>query len=217
MANTFHLKHPESIILDNDERHYILKSDEIKTHPIWRSKGFWEYSLMERISTDLQYGVPVLWDEMSSDGLREAVISIHNIVFGQLGAIAFTMHELGLTYNEVVHTIIDMSNEFQLVEEQEYDLIISIRRTYNLNIPTIQTPPKRRTVSSISDTTIGIPAVIVGKVVSSSDILNEIDSKPLISVKETNNSKHNVIVQSQKNIPIFGNKYNQDSMDEVSL
>lgn len=40
---------------------------------------------MERISAQMQFTTPVIWDDMVADTLREAVVDIHNIVFGQLG------------------------------------------------------------------------------------------------------------------------------------
>jgi hypothetical protein len=41
------------------------------------------------------------WDELSPEALREAVISVHNMIFGQLGSLSMTMLEQGLTKEEV--------------------------------------------------------------------------------------------------------------------
>ena len=30
-----------------------------------------------------------------------SIVGVHNVVFGLLGTIAFTMHEIGMTYDEV--------------------------------------------------------------------------------------------------------------------
>jgi hypothetical protein len=87
---------------------------------------------MERISAQLQFTSPVVWDEMLADTLREAVVDIHNIVFGQLGTLAFTMHEIGLSFEEVQGTILELSRGAQLVEDQEHDLLKSIRKTFNM-------------------------------------------------------------------------------------
>ena len=58
---------------------------------------------------------------------------IHNIIFAQLSTIAFTMKELGLGYEEVLVTILEMSRSHQLVEEQEHELIRCVRRTFGVN------------------------------------------------------------------------------------
>lgn len=87
---------------------------------------------MERISAQMQFTTPVIWDDMVADTLREAVVDIHNIVFGQLGTLAFTMQEIGLSFEEVQGTILELSRGAQLVEDQEHDLMKSIRKTYNM-------------------------------------------------------------------------------------
>eukprot|EP01035_Chromulina_nebulosa_P019370 gene19370-25237_t len=132
MANTFHCITVNGEHSVEGNKLYLLKEDVIKGHSIWHGKGFWEYSLIERLSTELQVNTPVLWDELSPEALREAVVGIHNIVFGQLGTIAFTMHELGLPFEEVQATVLEMCRGAQLVEEQEHDLLKSIRRTFNI-------------------------------------------------------------------------------------
>lgn len=127
MANTFHSQ-------DNDlsSRIYLSKERDISKHPIWLGQGFWESSLMERLSTELQFQPPVNWDDLSQELLRETVVSIHNVVFGQLGTIAFNMHELGLSFEEVQNTILDLSRKFQLVEDQEHELMKLIRNSFNI-------------------------------------------------------------------------------------
>ena len=42
----------------------------------------------------------VRWDDMPAEALREAVMGVHNLIFGQLGALSMTMHELGLALHE---------------------------------------------------------------------------------------------------------------------
>ena len=74
-----------------------------------------------------------LWDELGQEALREAVLGVHNIVFGQLGVIAFTMHELDMPCEHVEKVILRMSREAQLAEEQEVDLLRSIRATYTIS------------------------------------------------------------------------------------
>eukprot|EP00595_Chromulina_sp_UTEXLB2642_P002289 CAMPEP_0196764964 /NCGR_PEP_ID=MMETSP1095-20130614/7293_1 /TAXON_ID=96789 ORGANISM="Chromulina nebulosa, Strain UTEXLB2642" /NCGR_SAMPLE_ID=MMETSP1095 /ASSEMBLY_ACC=CAM_ASM_000446 /LENGTH=474 /DNA_ID=CAMNT_0042121979 /DNA_START=958 /DNA_END=2382 /DNA_ORIENTATION=- len=134
MANTFHCITINGEHSTEGNKLYLLKEDVIKGHSIWHGKGFWEYSLIERLSTELQVNTPVLWDELSPEALREAVVGIHNIVFGQLGTIAFTMHELGLPFEEVQATVLEMCRGAQLIEEQEHDLLRSIRKTFNITI-----------------------------------------------------------------------------------
>lgn len=81
----------------------MLKESTIQQHPIWHGPNFWERCLLEKIYGEIStyLPTPVLWDELSPEMLRETVISIHNIVFGQLGTIAFSMHEIGLDFETV--------------------------------------------------------------------------------------------------------------------
>jgi hypothetical protein len=100
-------------------------------HPIWRTKGFWESALFERISGELGMFQPILWDDLSPEQLRETVAGTHNIIFGQLATIAFSMFEIGLTFEEVLGNVLEMSQAAELVEEQEHDLIKSICSYFN--------------------------------------------------------------------------------------
>lgn len=63
--------------------------------------GFWETALKEDIFQQLDKSPVEPWDELSPEALREAVINIHSMVYGQLGSLAMTMNEQGLTKNEV--------------------------------------------------------------------------------------------------------------------
>lgn len=82
-------------------REYLQQEPELRDHSIWRAEGFWDAALMEGLSQELDHRDPVLWDELSSESLNEAIIDIHNVVFGQLGTMAFTMHGVGLSALEV--------------------------------------------------------------------------------------------------------------------
>lgn len=54
----------------------------------------------------------VRWDDLPAEALREAVMGVHNIVFGQLGALALAMHELGLAFCEAERTVLEMSRGY---------------------------------------------------------------------------------------------------------
>ena len=53
---------------------------------------------------------------------------VQNIVFGQLGALALSMRELGLKNGEIERQIMEMSRGAQLTEEQELLLLKSLKR-----------------------------------------------------------------------------------------
>ncbi len=74
---------------------------------------------------------PILWDDLTAEQLRETVAGTHNIIFGQLATIAFTMYEIGLTFEEVMVNILEMSRAAELLEEQEHDLVKSICSYFN--------------------------------------------------------------------------------------
>lgn len=101
-------------------KRFLQQESSLRNHVIWRSEGFWDAALMEGLAAELDFREPVVWDELGADELREAVVGnshfqnlfrqpnprifnagIHNIVFGQLGTLAFTMHAVGLSQNEV--------------------------------------------------------------------------------------------------------------------
>ncbi len=54
-------------------------------------------------------------------------VAIHNMVFGQLGTIAFTMQQMGLPQKQVEKFIMSRSLGAQLGRDQQVDLLKSIR------------------------------------------------------------------------------------------
>lgn len=86
---------------DQDHHHHIvdpskqyLQADPLlKKHPIWRKQNFWENALKEGVFVEMEKLQPSNWDELSPEGLKESVINIHNLVFGQLGTLSLTMRE----------------------------------------------------------------------------------------------------------------------------
>ena len=69
---------------------------------------------------------------LNSSGLSYVVslfpplLGVQNVVFGQLGALALGMRELGLKQSDIERQILDMSRGAQLTEEHEYMLSRSI-------------------------------------------------------------------------------------------
>lgn len=107
-------------------RHYLYKEPCVRGHAIWYSDGFWDAALLEGISAEMANMDPILWDELGPEPLREAVIGVHNIVFGQLAAIARMMLELGLSGDTVLRFVTSMSKTSQLTEDQEIELRKSV-------------------------------------------------------------------------------------------
>lgn len=71
------------------------------------------------------------WDDLTQTALVETVISTHNLIFGQLISLAFTMHELGLGFDEVVIKVDELGKKFDLSEEQRIELLKSVMRNFN--------------------------------------------------------------------------------------
>ena len=89
---------------------YIHKESKIQSHSIWREPGFWDVAMLMGVTHQLdrahigpnQPGMAFHWEDIENeDELREIVMEIHNCIFGQLGSIAFTMHDVGLSLTEV--------------------------------------------------------------------------------------------------------------------
>ncbi len=86
----------------SSSKRYLHSDVSIQHHSIWKLPGFWENALKEDIFKQLSHQSSISpWDELNPDLLREAVISIHTMLFGQLGSISMTMLEQGLTKTEV--------------------------------------------------------------------------------------------------------------------
>lgn len=119
-------------------RRYLQQEEDIRGHPLWRKEGFWEAALLEGTMSQLDLLEPVHWDELEPDQLREAIINVHNIVFGQLGTLAFAMLDLGLSREEVGERIYSMIEEAQLTEDQSHELLLSINPAF------LTSPPRKK-------------------------------------------------------------------------
>jgi hypothetical protein len=148
MANTFYLSSPSHELTDDaapsslpvsPSKQYLQIDERLKGHPIWRKQHFWENALKEGVFAEMEKMQPSHWDELSPESLKEAIINIHNLVFGQLGTLSLTMHEQsGLEKREVASHVVVMSRKFQLCEDQEFELLHSIT---NQVIKEYQPPP----------------------------------------------------------------------------
>eukprot|EP01038_Epipyxis_sp_PR26KG_P010031 gene10031-13488_t len=212
-------KSTESIIVSpsNYHRKYLQSERDLYQHSIWHKNGFWEEALQQGVSAQMSLTEPVQWDELSPDGLREAVIGVHNIVFGLLGSLAFTMHELKLNCKDVESHIIAMSRRAQLSEDQEHELIRSIHDIFG-NKPTplssinlMKLLPVTKNLGSSSLSSLSneflphkVPStVLVGKVIA----LKE-DRKIDVIVSDNNNNNN-----ESKIIATESNKIDDESND----
>jgi len=127
MANTFHCKSSDGIAVKS----YLIHESSVRNHSIWRSEKFWERALMSAVKGQLIFQDPVKWDELDQSVLTDTVISAHNLIFGQLGSLAFTMHELGLEFEEVMFRVRDLSRIFELSEDQCFQLVQSVKSTFS--------------------------------------------------------------------------------------
>jgi hypothetical protein len=143
MANTF-FKVDDIITSDNTnpdndkndsnidrKRWYVQKDKLLMEHALWNRKDYWHAAMMEGVASQLDNMDAVIWDELSPEALHERVISVHNLIFGQLGTIIITMRELGLSKDEAQSNILTLSRTLQLAEEQELELLRSINSLYN--------------------------------------------------------------------------------------
>lgn len=119
------LLHPHHVV-EHDSKRYLQSDHRLVRHKIWRKPGFWEEALKESVYAQLGPHISLKWDEMNFEELREAISCVHNVLFGQLGTLSFSMLQQGLTKDEVVEHVLNMSKKFQLTEDQEYELIMSI-------------------------------------------------------------------------------------------
>ena len=55
------------------------------------------------------------------------IAEIHNHIFGQLGNIALTMHDIGLSDAEVEAALVQLCRSTQLTEDQEIQLVTNTR------------------------------------------------------------------------------------------
>ena len=119
-------------IMDERKR-YILDEDVIQGHSIWRKEGFWSKVLHEGVCNQLRVAHnDIQWEELAPDALRELVLGIHNVIFGQLGALALSMQQLAFGVREVEKHISGMSKRCQLSEEHRYELLKIVRQMYDI-------------------------------------------------------------------------------------
>lgn len=134
MANTFFRSTPTCAssssegggALTSQEKEYLLS--HIRSHPIWRSHKLWEDALMLGVADQFDLcPQDTSWDDLSGEALREAVMQVHNTVFGQLGSLAFNMAECGVPPGEIQSFIRTMCDRTQLGEDQELQLEAILR------------------------------------------------------------------------------------------
>ena len=55
---------------------YLCCEEALRTHPVWQVEGIWEAALSEGVSAQIRCWAldPVLWDELSQEAMKEAVI-----------------------------------------------------------------------------------------------------------------------------------------------
>ena len=88
------------------------------------------------VETHMSYQEALKWDDLTQTELTDVVISTHNLIFGQLGSLAFTMHELGMEFQEVMNRVQDLSKKFELSQEQRVQIYQSVLSTFEVKIQT---------------------------------------------------------------------------------
>ena len=140
MANTFYrIRNMKSEPLLNvngnasstSAKQYIMHISEFRDHTIWKSSGFWDQALEETVRQQLDLQDALKWDDLGQTILIENVINVHNLIFSQLVSLAFTMHELGLEFHQVVHQVEELARRFELSEDQRIELYMSTESNVN--------------------------------------------------------------------------------------
>lgn len=129
MGNTFYCQ------TKPDEKRYIVQEHSFRGHTIWRSEKFWERALTGAVRSAISCHEVVLWDDLEQGPLVDLVISTHNLIFGQIVSLAFTMHELGLEFEEVLYRVQDLCKSFELSEDLCAQVYQSIRTTFEEGQP----------------------------------------------------------------------------------
>lgn len=98
-------------------REYLLAC--IRGHPWWQSQQVWKQALKLNVEHELrQCPQQRPWESLSSEALRGQVLRVHNLIFGQLGSLAFHMLECGVPREEVRAFIREMCEKTQMGDEQ---------------------------------------------------------------------------------------------------
>ena len=134
MANTFYHTlsgipgaHDKSL---GENKKYIMHVSEFRGHSIWKSPGFWEHALNETVYQQLALQEALKWDDLGQSVLIENVLNTHTLIFGQLASLAFTMHELGLEFEEVVSKVEKLAKVFELSEDQRIELYGNVESNF---------------------------------------------------------------------------------------
>jgi hypothetical protein len=82
---------PSVLSYKTENKRYLQTEARLSRHPIWRKAGFWELALLEGIVNQMGLSEqPILWDELSPDALREAVIGKFFVVITTVQILTMT-------------------------------------------------------------------------------------------------------------------------------
>lgn len=139
MGNTFYKLSLISNYDENDKSYSkdtrkIYLSETLSLHAIYKKENFWEETLKKKLFSELKkyffnyndYLSFSYWNLLKSDELKEKISSLHNILFGILTSFLFSMLQNGLNKKNIIKKIEFLSKKFELSEEQQYELIVSI-------------------------------------------------------------------------------------------
>jgi hypothetical protein len=155
MGNTFYCQ------TRSDEKRYIIQELSFRGHTIWRSEKFWERALTGAVQSAISCHEGVLWDDLEQGPLVDLVISTHNLIFGQIVSLAFTMHELGLEFEEVVYRVQDLCKSFELSEDLCAQVYQSIRTTFEGGQPSeTKSPGNQSKISSLVSETVATASIV---------------------------------------------------------
>ncbi|KAF0734873.1 hypothetical protein Ae201684P_005116 [Aphanomyces euteiches] len=124
MAQTFYCVH-------KSKQHYLLQG--LVTHPLWQTAHFWGDAVLLSIGEELSRNpMDTPWYYCSPSTRASHIVTVHNVVFGQLTTFVYNMAAFQLSRRQIQQFVQNVSFSFELGEDQRMQLLATVA---SLDIP----------------------------------------------------------------------------------
>ncbi|ETV70069.1 hypothetical protein, variant 1 [Aphanomyces astaci] len=118
MAQTFYCTHKH-------KQHYLLPN--LVLHPLWQTAHFWGDAVLLGIGEELsRHSFDTPWQCLSASARAALVVTVHNVVFGQLSTFVYNMASFRLSRHQIRQFVQTVALSFELSEDQRMALLAAV-------------------------------------------------------------------------------------------
>ncbi|RHY22828.1 hypothetical protein DYB32_009385 [Aphanomyces invadans] len=118
MAQTFYCIHKQT-------KHYLLTN--LVMHPMWQTAHFWGDAVLLSIGEELsRHPMDTPWQCLSAPARAALVVTVHNVVFGQLTTFVYNMAAFRLSRRQIRQFVQNVAFSFELSEDQRMALLAAV-------------------------------------------------------------------------------------------